>query len=916
MKKNTKKKVPKKNKTNNVKVKVNKKHKKFKQRKIGEKILILLMLLLITITIIGVSFFLYVIIKSPSFSEEALYSQESSIIYDIEGNEYARIGSENRELVTYDEMPEVLIDAILATEDSRFMQHSGVDLARFLKASFGQLFGNSDAGGASTLTMQIVKQRFTDDTATGIKGIIRKFTDVYMAVFKIEKKYTKEQILEFYVNIPFLGSGAYGIEQASQIYFGKSVGELTLSEAATIAGLFQAPGAYDPYVNPEKAEARRNQVLNLMERHKYISKEERDLAKKIPIAYLLINDEATINQNQGVIDTIVEEVKTRTKQDPFLVSMKIYSTINVEKQKIIDDIYSGNSSVKWANDQLQAGIAVIDVKTGGIAAVGAGRNKKRQMGWNFATMNNRHPGSTAKPIFDYAPAFEFLNWGTGTMVIDDVHGYTGGTQIKNWDNSYKGIMTAKTALAASRNIPALWTFQQLPQRQLKEFVTSLGIRPEYGDNEYIHEGHSIGGFTGVSPLEMAAAFSAFARGGVYIEPHSITKIEFEKTGDIYTVTPEKRTVMKDSTAYMINNTLRYAVTNGYVVGGSVSGTDICGKTGTSTVDKAILKEKGIKSSSVIGDSWQIGYSPDYTIATWIGYEEITKDYYLTNSLGSSTRNSVAKALNTGILEKNSRFKMPSSVVTVTIELETNPTLLASEFTPNDLKSVEYYRKGTAPSEVSTRFSKLKDPSNLNVSYQNGIATLTWDPIATPDAIDEGYLNEYFSEGYSKWAEKYKTKRISYNASNIGNIGYQIYVDTGSGLQDIGWTSSNTFTYNQHLNNDVKFVIKSAYSIFKANMSNGISKTLDIVSTVSIEMETGNCINLDFYNNLNGRFIKVLDSNTDITNQATITNSCYQNDVKISCSEMTSDGNYIVKPSVTYNGLKIPNNIALNINPLC
>ena len=197
--------------------------------------------LLIIITVIGVLFFLYVIIKSPNFSEEVLYSQESSIIYDVEGNEYARIGFENRELVTYDEMPEVLIDAILATEDSRFMQHSGVDLARFLKASFGQLLGNSDAGGASTLTMQIVKQKFTDDTATGIKGIIRKFTDVYMAVFKIEKKYTKEQILEFYVNIPFLGSGAFGVEQASQIYFGKSIGELTLTEAATIAGLFQAP---------------------------------------------------------------------------------------------------------------------------------------------------------------------------------------------------------------------------------------------------------------------------------------------------------------------------------------------------------------------------------------------------------------------------------------------------------------------------------------------------------------------------------------------------------------------------------------------------------------------------------------------------------------------------------------------------
>lgn len=890
---------------------------KFQNKNIGEKLLTIFMIGLIAITLTIVAFMLIVIIGSPDFSEEALYSKESSIIYDIEGNEYARLGSENRKIVSYDDLPEVFIDAILATEDSRFMQHSGVDLARFLKASFGQILGNSDAGGASTITMQIVKQRFTDNTATGIKGIIRKFTDVYMAVFKIEKKYTKEQILEFYVNIPYLGGGSHGIEQASQIYFNKPIGEVTLTEAATLAGLFQAPGAYDPYIYPEKAEARRNQVLNLMKRHNYITDEECELAKAIPISTLLANDATAVNQDQGIIDTVVEEVETRTGQNPYLVSMKIYSTFNPKKQEVINNIYNG-TSYKWPNDVLQAGIAVIDIKTGGITAIGAGRNKVRKSGFNFATMIDRHPGSTAKPLFDYGPAIEYLNWGTGQMIIDDVHTYSNGIRIKNFDNSYRGIMTAKTALASSRNIPALQTFQAVPQIYINEFVTGLGLTPEYDSTGFINEAHSIGGYTGSNPVQLAAAYATFARGGIYIEPHSFTKIEFVKTGDTYIVTPEKRTVMKDSTAYMINNILRFAITNGHVPGGSVSGTDLCGKTGTSTIDSAVKKDLKLRGD-VIGDSWVVGYSPDYAIATWVGYEKITKEYYLTNSVGSSTRNAIARKLNTGILEKNSKFKKPSSVVSATIELETNPVLLASEYTPSNLKSVQLFRKGTAPSETSTRFSKLNNPSNLSVKYENGKTTLSWSAIPVPDAINSDYLTKYFNEGYGKWANKYLNQRINYNAGNIGNIGYQIYINTGTGLRDLGWTSATTFTYNEYLNTNATFTVKSSYSIFKSNMSDGISKNIDIGNAINAQLTIGNCVNLSSYQsimNLNQSYIKVLESGIDITKNILITNECYFNNNKTNCDTMTNENIYIIKPTIKYKGVIIPNNISLNINPNC
>ncbi|MDD4187182.1 MAG: transglycosylase domain-containing protein [Bacilli bacterium] len=892
---------------NKIKSKMEKAKSKFKKSSLGEKVLIICMLGLIAIVFLAIVFFMYIVISAPNFTEEGLYASDASIIYYADGEEMARVGDKNREKVSYDELPEVFIDALLATEDSRFMEHSGIDLARFLKASVSQVLGNSEAGGASTLTMQVVKQTFTDDIASGIKGIIRKFTDIYMAVFKIEKKYTKEQIIEFYVNIPYLGAGTYGIEQAAQAYFGKNIGEVSLTEAAVIAGLFQAPDAFDPFSHPEKAENRRNQVLNLMSKHGYITDEEYEIAKNISVESLLIKAESSAMRNQGMIDTIIAEVRERTKQDPYLVAMKINSTFIKEKQEVINNINDG-TSYNWPNEMIQTGIAVIDVETGSIVAVGAGRNKQSKLSWNFATQTERHPGSTAKPLFDYGPAIEYLNWGTGQMAIDDVHGYSGGGNVKNWDGGYKGIMTIKTALAASRNTTALQTFQAIPNKQINEFVTGLNLHPEYDSNDFINESHSIGGYTGESPLDIAAAYATFARGGIYIEPHSFTKVEFVDTGEVYTVTPEKRTVMKDSTAYMINMILRFAVTNGDIGAGSKSGTDVASKTGTSSVDRAHIKSLGLKGD-VIGDSWQIVYSPDYVCTTWIGYKDIaTKEYYLTNSVGSGARRVVSRLLTAGILETNSRFKQPSSVVTATIELETNPLKLASEYTPAKLKSVEYFRKGTAPSEVSFRFSKLENPTNLKIENSGGTTTLNWSGIPTPDAISSLYLTDYFNEGYGKRATKYLNRRYEYNIANIGSIGYQVYLNTGTATTDLGWTSNTTFKYTGTIPVGSKFIVKSSYSIFKANMSNGV----EVQATANVpEAETtgwqaslqgGSCLTVkEFTDRLNNsNLVKVTENGIDITNSdyITITNSCEDSlNMQINCRSL-GDEEYNITHIIT------------------
>lgn len=902
--------------------------KKFKYGTLKDKILIILMCGLIAAFSLLIAFVGYVIATAPEVTEKKLYKSSATVLYDINGNEFARLGEQNRDRITYDDLPQVLVDAIVATEDSRFFQHNGIDIARFTKATIGQLLGHADAGGGSTLTMQVSKNAATSRVSSGLAGIVRKFTDIYLSVFVLEKKYTKEQIMEFYVNIPDLSSHAFGVEQASQTYFGKSVTDLTLSEAAIIAGLFQAPTSYNPFYNPELTTKRRSTVLNLMYRHGYITEEERDEANAIPVTSLLTEKgSGDLPEHLGYIDTVVTDVKAKLKEayggedanyNPDTVSMKIYTTFDPEKQKVINDIYN---TYKWKNDVVQAGIAVVDVKDGSLVAVGAGRNKTTQRSWNFA-YTLRPPGSTAKPVLDYGPAIEYLNWGTGQTIIDDKMTYSGGASIKNFDNGFKGIMTIKQSLAQSRNIPALFTFLQTTNEQKVEFANNLGWTSLETSNGELLESSSIGGFEGVSPIQSAAAYATFARGGTYIEPYTFTKIEFTDTGEVYEHTPKKVQAMSEETAYIITNILRYAVTSGTIGVGSVSGTDIAAKTGTTTVGAAAKKALGVKS--MIGDSWEVAYSPDYAISLWYGYKTNTKEYHLTGTEGSKARREITKLLTKGIMKKNSRFKKPSGVTTVEIELETDPVQLASEFTPSDLRSSEIFKKGSAPSKVSERFSKLENPSNLSYTSTSNSVTLSWSPAATPNAVNQEYLTEFFNKSnvYKKWADKYLKARLDYNNANIGTFGYEIYLKNQMGTVDLGFTTNTSFTTNVQFDATTTFIVKSSYQKFKANQSDGISvavspnssvnnipqqstTTTTTPSTLSITYLGPSCSTVDDFNALGSNpkdKILVKENGVDVTNNATVSIDCFlasDPDTGGQCSNLVSGKEYIVNITVSY-----------------
>ena len=723
-----------------------------KHGKIMIRVLLIGILTLVITTMAGsIMFFTYIkLTADEKFVESKLDTTETSIIYDKDGNVIKKIGAERREKVTYDQLPQVLVDAVVATEDSRFFIHNGFDAPRFLKASLGQVIGRRGAGGASTLSMQVVKNTFTNAKADrGLKGIVRKFSDIYLAIFKLEKKYTKVAILEYYVNNHYLGGNIYGVQEASKAYFNKDVKDLTLSEAAIIAGMFKSPSYYAPIRNPKNATLRRSQVLYLMERHGYITAAERKAANEIPVESLTSSGSEAADEYQGYIDTVAEELMRLYKVDPYTTPLLVYTNMDRSKQDGVNKVFNGETYT-WKDDAIQSGVAVLNSETGAIEAIGAGRKVKNYRNgiksFNFATQIKRQPGSTAKPLFDYGPGIEYNNWSTYQLFNDEPYSYSNGKSIKNWDGGYFGLITLRRALSASRNIPALKAFQQVDNSKIKKFVTSLGIKPEIDANGRLHEAHAIGAFTGVNPVQMAGAYAAFSNGGYYNEPFTVKSFTY-RTGQKTVEHKAKKTrVMSDATAFMIASVLQDV----QLTGGMPH--NVAAKTGTTNFDD-ITMDKYNMPGDAIRDSWVVGFSNKTTIGMWYGYSEI-KDGILRNLPATIAKDKLFNALvASGAMEKNrTPFVQPDSVVKLPIAVGSNPPAIA-----NSGEAVyEYFKKDYQP-KADARPTIVAKPSNLRVTYDNtnNKLDITWQAVAKPaetetDTTGEWGYNVYHNDTLIGW----------------------------------------------------------------------------------------------------------------------------------------------------------------------
>lgn len=695
-----------------------KKSKKKKKSSAWKKLFIFIIVLGIVGVLSGGATVAYYISDAPVFNEDQLKGNLSSKVFDMNNEQVYEIGTEKTTYVPIDEIPDHVKEAFIATEDVRFYEHNGIDIIRFGGAVLANIQEGFGAEGASTITQQLVKLSFL----TPEKTIKRKVQEAWLAI-QIEQNYSKDQILEMYLNRIYYPGNYYGVARAAEAFFGKKLDDLTISEAAMLAGMIKNPSRYNPRTNPEEADKRKNVVIMLMEKHGFITKKQASEAKEAFIGDFLIEPKEKSNQYYSFIELVIEEVREKLDMDPSAAGLKIYTTLDQDAQRYVEELLNGDSLPY--PEHLQAGVALLDTESGEIRAIGGGRNQPIG-GFNYAVDTKRQPGSTIKPILDYGPAIEHLKWSTYHQIEDAPYKYpdSKGTPINNYDFKYRGWMTMRDALAYSRNIPALKAMEAVGLEKAKEFAEGVGI-----DLQEIYWSYSIGGFggktVGVSPLEMAGAYSAFGNNGFYIEPHTVKKIELAD-GTAIELAPEPEEAMSDYTAFMITDMLKSVVQYGTGTRAKVPGLNIAGKTGTTNFTDEEKAKYHVKRGGA-KDSWFVGYTPKYTAAVWTGMEKNDEKMYLEpkdQRLAKDIFREMIKHVSKG---DTSDFKQPRSVVKVAVEKRSNPAILASEWTPSDQVTNEYFVKGTEPTKISEKYQKLDKPSDVQVAYleETNQIQLTW-----------------------------------------------------------------------------------------------------------------------------------------------------------------------------------------------
>lgn len=715
--------------------KSSRKHKKTPKKKKGlvKTILKAIVVIGLLFLMAGAGLFAYYASTAPALDESLLKDPLSSKVLDRNDNVIYTTGNEKRKYIPYDQIPKELEDAILATEDSRFYKHHGIDLWRLGGAVLANLKSGFGSQGASTLTQQVIKNSFF----TNEKTLKRKAQEAWLA-FKLERNYSKEEIFEMYFNKVLMSGNKYGFGTGAEYFFGKELNELELPEMAMLAGMPQSPNAYNPFKHPERAQKRRDIVLRLMNQHEKITKEEMDTAKSIPVTASLLPEEKREKpmdiKYQAYIDIAMDELQKAGYKDIEADGVTIQTALDPNAQQAVEKALADSSN--FESDTIQAGMTVVDTKTGEIVAVGGGRDYKL-FNHNYASDQKRQPGSSIKPVLDYGPAIEYLNWSTGQTIVDEK---TKGIKANNVDNRFKGPITMRQAVYESRNIPAIKTFEEVGTKNAGEFANSLGVPVKK-----LYQSDAIGGGANdVSTQQMAGAFAAFGNEGIYNAPHAVKKIILRDGKTEINLSPDPVSAMKDSTAYMVTDMLRDVMTkpNGTGTKANIPGMDIAGKTGTTNYSADDKKKYNIGQYSV-PDSWFAGYTSDYTIAVWGGHEKRNEPIVGFQG-GRDMPKVLFRQVMSDIASGNNpkKFKKPSSVEEATIVAGSQPLQLASNSTPSNLKSDELFVRGTLPErtyveeEPEEEVTELEAPTDLSAEYDadNQEIDLSWNHNE-PDSDD-------------------------------------------------------------------------------------------------------------------------------------------------------------------------------------
>ena len=581
--------------------------------------------LFIALFLLGGGVFLYFVSKAPALSESKLVATTSSKIYDNKNELIADLGSERRVNAQANEIPTDLVKAIVSIEDHRFFDHRGVDTIRIMGAALRNLQGKGGLQGASTLTQQLIKLTYFS-TSTADQTLSRKAQEAWLAV-QLEQKATKQEILTYYINKVYMSNGNYGMQTAAENYYGKDLKDLSLPQLALLAGMPQAPNQYDPYSHPEAALERRNLVLSEMKGQKYISAEDYEKAINTPITDGLQSLKSA-NSYPAYMDNYLKEVIDQVEQETgynlLTTGMEVYTNVDKNVQQRLWDVYNTDEYVAYPDDELQVASTIVDVTNGKVIAQLGARHQSSNVsfGINQAVETNRDWGSTMKPITDYAPALEYGVYDSTASIVHDVpYNYPGtDTPVYNWDHGYFGNITLQYALQQSRNVTAVETLNKVGLDRAKTFLNGLGI-----DYPSMHYANAISSNTtesnkqyGASSEKMAAAYAAFANGGIYHKPMYINKIVFSDGSEKEFSDPGTR-AMKETTAYMMTEMMKTVLTSGTGFNAYISWLPQAGKTGTSNYSDEEI-ENHIKSSQLVApDEMFVGYTRKYSMAVWTGY---------------------------------------------------------------------------------------------------------------------------------------------------------------------------------------------------------------------------------------------------------------------------------------------------------
>ena len=692
----------------------------------------------VTVAIIAiVAIFAYYGATAPTIQASDLEGATETKILDKDGELIYSLGGEKRDLITSEQVPQLLKDAITSIEDKRFYSHMGIDPIRIA----GSFLRNAKAGqitqGGSTITQQLVKLAVFS-TKKEDQTYKRKIQEIMLAL-QLERNYSKEQILTYYLNKVYMANNVYGFGTASHYYFNKELSELSLPQVALLAGMPQAPNSYDPYANADQAKERRDLVLYSMKENGKITKEQYDQAVATPVTEGLIahNNKVDSNDKALVYDSFVtmvlKEVQEKTGLDPYNDGLTIETTIDSKAQQRLYDIVNTNDYIQYVNDKIQNAVVMLDTKTGAVRAVNGGRKQTTLLGYNRATDNSRSTGSTIKPVIDYGPAIEYLNYSTGQTIMDQRTTYSNGVELNNWDFSHKGAMTLRTALVYSRNTTALQTFKAVGETNIKSFLNNLDIQIKNDGQDYLVESNSIG--ADISPIKMAAAYATFGNYGTYSKPYTVTKVT-TRDGQVTEFKPEQKQAMKDSTAYMITDVLKDSFKYGFATQAAIPGLPTAAKTGSSNYTVEQKRAMGASDyEDIIPDSWFIGYSTDYTISAWTGYDNPYEQGGGVDTTEQEYSRLIYYYLMKYMAESSSGddWVQPDSVVKQQIEIGSDPLSLPGPRTPANMIATELFVKGHVPTQQSMNYgTKIEGPTGLKATYDKSkkALTVTWDNYQT------------------------------------------------------------------------------------------------------------------------------------------------------------------------------------------